>query len=133
MGAFAIAFTFAVDVDGDGAGVGDLYQHSVSHDNSGMALICPVEGLPPDRPTIRCTISQNGRERLRWRDHPGLHRADEHLDPRQHRLRPHGPRPTRCGGTSAPDTPLVAHNIRVGKSSPGARMIVARRLVTWKL
>ncbi|MFE3547611.1 hypothetical protein ACFXN2_02945 [Streptomyces kronopolitis] len=57
---------FAFGGDGDGADAGDIYQHNVSHGAGGMVLICPVEGLPSDRPTIRCAISQNGRERLRW-------------------------------------------------------------------
>ncbi|GLW17925.1 hypothetical protein Stsp01_46680 [Streptomyces sp. NBRC 13847] len=57
---------FAFGGDGDGADVGDLYQHNVSHGAGGMVLICSAEGLPPDRPTIRCNVRQNGRERLRW-------------------------------------------------------------------
>lgn len=48
---------FAFDVDG--ADNNDTYQYNYTANNSGMMLICSVDGMPSANPVIRYNISQN--------------------------------------------------------------------------
>lgn len=106
---------FAFDVDG--ADVGDLYQYNVSHDNSGMMLICSVEGLPSDRPTIRYNISQNDR------DVSGgviILACTKQTNISIYGNTVYAPTADTLWWNVSPDTPLVANNIFVGKPGGSA-------------
>ncbi|MEX2970694.1 right-handed parallel beta-helix repeat-containing protein [Streptomyces sp. C184] len=106
---------FAFDVDG--ADVGDLYQYNVSHDNSGLMLVCSVEGLPSDRPTIRYNISQNDR------DVSGgviILACTKQTNISIYGNTVYAPTADTMWWNVSPDTPLVANNIFVGKPGGSA-------------
>lgn len=106
---------FAFDVDG--ADVGDLYQYNVSHDNGGLMLICSVEGLPSDKPTIRYNISQNDR------DVSGgviILACTKQTNISIYGNTVYAPTADTMWWNISPDTPLVANNIFVGKPGGSA-------------
>ncbi|MFC5723783.1 right-handed parallel beta-helix repeat-containing protein [Streptomyces gamaensis] len=106
---------FAFDVDG--ADTGDLYQYNFTHDNGGLMLVCSVEGLPSDRPTIRYNISQNDR------DSSGgviILACTKQTNIGIYGNTVYAPTAGTLWWNDSPDTPLVANNIFSGRPGGSA-------------
>ncbi|GHF69333.1 hypothetical protein GCM10010218_58420 [Streptomyces mashuensis] len=106
---------FAFDVDG--ANTGTLYQYNYSHDNSGLMLICSVEGLPSDRPTIRYNISRNDKD---VNGGVMILACTQQTNIAIYGNTVHAPQADTLWWNVSPDKPLVSNNVFVGKPGGSA-------------